>query len=321
MKIRDLSEVTALNSTYYFPVDNGTVNRKVAFSNLFTGVPGVVSVGHYYRQVSNYVRGTAPTSNLFGNLTFTDSNGARYAALQTEILTTGVNNIRLVLETPTEEGGGASGLLLSKDADGVLTCAVAGDTTVSGTLMAEITTDSIRNVAAKNSRVEVHLRASAGGASGVYNATLAKWMMYMTQADIPLVVVPALADATTTNTGNLYSSPAGVLYRSTSSSKRYKHNIKPLTDWKDVLNIPVMSFVYNKGYVSPDDQRYNKPVPGFIAEDVAEAYPIAADKVDGAVEDWNVRFIVPPMLAVEQDHEKRIAELEAEIARLKGEVA
>ena len=51
-------------------------------------------------------------------------------------------------------------------------------------------------------------------------------------------------------------------------------------------------------------------LPGFIAEEMAEIYPIAADKVDGVVESWNDRFVVPGMLALIQDLYTRVTILE-----------
>jgi hypothetical protein len=47
-------------------------------------------------------------------------------------------------------------------------------------------------------------------------------------------------------------------------------------------------------------------VPGFIAEEVAQFYPGAADSVNGEVENWNERFLIPGMLALIQDLYKEI---------------
>jgi hypothetical protein len=51
-------------------------------------------------------------------------------------------------------------------------------------------------------------------------------------------------------------------------------------------------------------------VPGLIAEEVAEYYPIAADSSNGVVENWNERFVIPGMLALIQDLSNRIIALE-----------
>lgn len=123
-------------------------------------------------------------------------------------------------------------------------------------------------------------------------------------------------DNTVTNAANLYITSNYNFRRSTASSKRYKHDIAQLRgelDARKLLNLPVKQYVYNLDYLSEEDLRYGKAIPGFIAEDVAEIYPIAAEYADGVVEDWNIRLIVPPILALVQEE---YAELTAHAARL-----
>lgn len=100
------------------------------------------------------------------------------------------------------------------------------------------------------------------------------------------------------------------------SSRRFKHDIKPIEDKElnahRLYDIPVIQFVYNDDYIDEDDQRYERAVPGFIAEDIQEIYPIACDlEADGRAHDWNYRFIIPPMLALIQEQNKRLERLEA----------
>ena len=101
------------------------------------------------------------------------------------------------------------------------------------------------------------------------------------------------------------------------SSKRYKHDIKPIEeetlDPHRLYDAEVIQFVYNDGYLGKDDCRYNKPLSGFIAEDLHKVYPIAVDVEDGKCETWNERYIIPPMLALIQEQNKRIAELEKRV--------
>ena len=172
-------------------------------------------------------------------------------------------------------------------------------------------------VGVQNSVGKVQLYMSSGGNMGIYDSTNSRWILYENTSGE--IISPRVYSNTGSGSTVVVDSNGKVCR--TSSSKRFKHDIKPLTGWKSILNIPVVSFKYNEGYVSKDDQRYDVSVPGFIAEDVDRYYPLAADKNKGTVEDWNLRYIVPPMLAVEQDHERRIAELEAELKRLKGSVA
>jgi hypothetical protein len=74
--------------------------------------------------------------------------------------------------------------------------------------------------------------------------------------------------------------------------------------------LPVRAFSYKTDYLDSADDRAGLMMPGFIAEEVAEIYPIAADKDKGIVESWNDRIIVPSMLALIQDLNTRIKTLE-----------
>ena len=61
-----------------------------------------------------------------------------------------------------------------------------------------------------------------------------------------------------------------------------------------------------------DEDPYNlsRPlIPGFIAEEVEEYYPTGCIKRNGEASDWDVRRIVPPMLALIQQQHKQIEEL------------
>jgi hypothetical protein len=90
-------------------------------------------------------------------------------------------------------------------------------------------------------------------------------------------------------------------------------------DPKGLLNLPVVRYIYNLDYLDKEDLRYNRYVPGFLAEDMAEYYPIAAEYTeDGEIEDWNVRMVVPPMLALIQDAYKEIETLKTELKKLKA---
>jgi phage minor structural protein len=106
-----------------------------------------------------------------------------------------------------------------------------------------------------------------------------------------------------------------------SSSKRYKHDIKPLSDEFDphkLLELPVKQFMYNDDHELQYQDMRGKTIPGFIAEDVEEIYPAATihDPETGEVESWDERRIIPGMLALIQEQQKRIDDLEARLARL-----
>lgn len=124
---------------------------------------------------------------------------------------------------------------------------------------------------------------------------------------------------TTANAANTWMSATnGLTRRSTASSERYKDNIVGLRTVSDLdpaklLELPVRAFTYKTDYLDSEDDRAGLMLPGFIAEEVAAIYPIAADKVDGTVESWNDRFIVPGMLALIQDLNTRIKTLEGNV--------
>ena len=144
-----------------------------------------------------------------------------------------------------------------------------------------------------------------------------------------------------TNMANLYIGDGGWIKHGQSvSSKRYKEEIKELENEEfnpeRLYDLKVKQFKYKKDYQPNEkDSRYDKDLVGFIAEEVAEIYPIAADYNEkGEVENWNDRYIIPPMLALiqkqkihqdEQDRlikekNKKINDLEERIKALEEKV-
>lgn len=119
--------------------------------------------------------------------------------------------------------------------------------------------------------------------------------------------------ATTAPNGRIDSD--GRVRRTTGSSARFKENIVDLGTVGDMapkklLTLPVRAFSFKPDYLDAADNRVGVQVPGFIAEEVSEHYPSAADyDVDGNPENWNERFIIPGMLALIQDLYKEIDQL------------
>lgn len=114
----------------------------------------------------------------------------------------------------------------------------------------------------------------------------------------------------------------GTLYRSTSSSRRYKHDINADLgdlDPEPLYDVSVVRFKYNDDYLSEGDQNYGKDVIGFIAEDVAEKYPVAVNYDDeGKPEMWQSNYLIPAMLKLIQNQKKEIDELRARLDRLEA---
>jgi hypothetical protein len=122
-------------------------------------------------------------------------------------------------------------------------------------------------------------------------------------------------DNTTGTAANVNVNAAGRLLRSTASSMRYKTDIKPVEneelDPYKLLGLTVYQYKFREDYLSSDDLRYNQDVIGFIAEDVDEHYPIAANyNDDGSVERWDANYVVPGLLKIIQDQQIRLEILE-----------
>jgi hypothetical protein len=119
---------------------------------------------------------------------------------------------------------------------------------------------------------------------------------------------------TTTGTPNIRQA-SGYLRFTASSSQRYKNSIVDLKDVSELdpyklLDIPVRAFKYNEGYVPDTDERYDVLIPGFIAEEVEEVYPVAVDYNEGQTETWVSNYIVPGMLDLIKDMNTRLNALE-----------
>lgn len=115
---------------------------------------------------------------------------------------------------------------------------------------------------------------------------------------------------------NMHIGTQGRIYQTSKSSKRFKNSISEIKldelDPRHLYDIEVNQFKYNTDYIkNPKDARYDSFVPGFIAEQMYEHYPVAIDLDDeGRPNDWNMKFIIPPMLALIQELNERVKSLE-----------
>ena len=106
-----------------------------------------------------------------------------------------------------------------------------------------------------------------------------------------------------------------------SSARRYKHAVKPIKDSEldphKLLDLTVVQFEWNDDHNLQYEDMRGKVIPGIIAEDVEEIYPAATiHDENGNVESWDERRILPGMLALIQEQDKKIKELEARLAKL-----
>ena len=109
------------------------------------------------------------------------------------------------------------------------------------------------------------------------------------------------------------------------SSQRYKHDIADITDPKldphRLLRLHARQYKYNLDYLDPEDARYDEVVCGFVAEEVLKQYPVACEfNAYGMPENWDARYIIPPMLALIQEQHGEIEQLKSDNFALKGEV-
>lgn len=109
------------------------------------------------------------------------------------------------------------------------------------------------------------------------------------------------------------------------SSQRYKHDIADITDPKldphRLLRLHARQYKYNLDYLDPNDTRYDEVVCGFVAEEVLKQYPVACEfNAYGMPENWDARYIIPPMLSLIQEQHEEIEQLKSDNFALKGEV-
>ncbi len=134
---------------------------------------------------------------------------------------------------------------------------------------------------------------------------------------------PNLSASTAGTNLRVATGAIGEVQETSASSIRFKENItniSALTDLNpsNLLNLPVRSFTYKSGYISEKDDRFDKPLPGFIAEEVEEHYPIAVDYSEGQPHTWNERFIVPGMLALIQNLNQELISIKTRLDALEG---
>jgi hypothetical protein len=112
------------------------------------------------------------------------------------------------------------------------------------------------------------------------------------------------------------TTPTARLVAASGSSLRFKQDVVDVStinvlNPKLLLTVPVRAFKYRDDYLDLEDERSGVYIPGFIAEELDEIYPIAVDHdIQGRASRWSSDFIVPSMLALIQEQEARIQALE-----------
>mgnify|MGYP002891834969 FL=1 len=115
---------------------------------------------------------------------------------------------------------------------------------------------------------------------------------------------------------------SGVITTS-SSSARYKENIKPLEDPSlDPIGLyDVQVSQYNYKPECRDKELVGGTQIGLVAEDLAQHYPNAViyDE-DGRPESWQDRIMIPAMLKLIQEQKQQLDDLRAEVDTLKAKL-
>lgn len=122
-----------------------------------------------------------------------------------------------------------------------------------------------------------------------------------------------------TNAYTLMLKLDGTVVRSASSAKRYKdvrEDIDPqsIEKWYDIQTVWAK---YKDGYLSSEDENYGKYMPMFLADDVEQHMPEAAIHMDGKIEDWNYRVMIPAMFAMLKQQKTEIDSLKQELGKIK----
>lgn len=139
----------------------------------------------------------------------------------------------------------------------------------------------------------------------------------------PHVASIYLTDPGTASQVAVYRSTNSGILGIPSSSERYKNSIELIKEEEllpeRLYDLPVRQFKWNEGHY-PEEEHYNYDLVnvGFIAEEVAEHYPFAAVVINGKIETWEARCIIPPMLALIQEQKKEIESLTKRINILEG---
>lgn len=122
----------------------------------------------------------------------------------------------------------------------------------------------------------------------------------------------------TLSSGNYLRIYNNLVYMSSSSSKRYKILGASLPEEfiENLYNIEPIMARYKEGYLAKGDERADAEFPMFIAEDVDMYFPLAVDHIDGKVENWNERIMIPAMFAMIKAQKKKIDQQEKLINKL-----
>lgn len=135
------------------------------------------------------------------------------------------------------------------------------------------------------------------------------------------LLCPGAYNNIATQDPNVYIGDAYRLRRTAGSLAKWKNSISeisdPSIDAHRLYNVRPRQFKYNDDYLSEEDCRYGKFIPGFIVDELKEDYPIAVEYGEsGSPENWGARFFIAPMLQLIQEQHKQIEEMKDQLTKI-----
>lgn len=292
----------SISSDYFSLTKNGSITSKSgtiggwticenALYNNLNNINDISSFGIYFSPMHGLRMNSIPNGGIFlGGINYYSSGGG-YRGDQ---LTLRSN----YLDVANSDGYGNKAIMGCWDSSGLPSFAL---------------TDSGNGLATKIGTNESYFKGSASFSGKVTFESEATFYNN--------IVNMAWYNNTSTDASNAHIGSGGRISRVTSSSKRFKHDIALVQneslDPHKLYDIGIYQYKYNANHLDSGDRRYEKDVIGFIAEDIYEKYPMAADlDTYGEVNDWNFRFMIPPMLKLIQEQHSDIESLKTLVTTL-----
>lgn len=122
-----------------------------------------------------------------------------------------------------------------------------------------------------------------------------------------------------TTDANLHINSSGRIFKTASSSRRYKTDESTdlgELDPHKLYDAVVKTYKYKSGYLTEGDPGIGKTMIGFIVEDLEKVYPYAVTYEDEKPEMWNVKVLVPPMLKLIQEQHLEIENLKSRVSKM-----
>lgn len=136
---------------------------------------------------------------------------------------------------------------------------------------------------------------------------------------------PNVYGNTISGDANLGITGTGYVGRTGGSSRKWKNDIRNIEDKQidahRLYDVKPRQFLYKEDYLSKDDCRFGKVMPGFIIEELEKDYPIAVDyDKNGNPENWSTRFFIAPIIQLIQEQHKEIESVRNQLENVKKKI-